>query len=316
MLDRNHFSPLGHLSESILRYFPSTLRCCVTLSLFQVRGNLSLRTSSCPVPGCGSLFLWRSLDGFVSSPVFIRDAEAVGSFGPVPPSPDVEWQLTTEIWRRKEDCRLFWVLFVSLQPCQQGCTYSLCNSRHRTGDLLIIALFSTLAGVAWSSLSGLCPLFEHARILSQDMLQPLVMWIFSFLGLPTAEAMIWVIAAIYLGKQECRKYLLSLACGVYFGGLSLCFGKQRPGVLGGTLCRHPCHPPLLPLLLFYFCHGFQAEHTRTTHSTTGAALCIGTFSVPLLIMSCCLAGDHRTPCSRCWRSALSVSSIAFLNANV
>lgn len=129
--------------------------------------------------------------------------------------------------------------------------------------------------------------------------------------------------------------MLSLACGVYFWGLALCFGKQRPAILRallparpwGTAPRaarghpvhamdRPCCPPLHPFFPFYFCNRFRGGHTRTMHSAVDAVLCIGTFAVSLLIISCCLAGYHRTPCSRCWGSALSVSSIDFVNADI
>jgi len=129
--------------------------------------------------------------------------------------------------------------------------------------------------------------------------------------------------------------LLSLAGGVNFWGLALYFGKQRPAVprapapgpssgLLGTPCApqellplgRPSRPPLLPFFPFYFCRRCRGGISRTTPSAMDAALCVGTFSLSLLIISCCLAGYCRTPRSRCWRSALSVSSVAFVNANV
>lgn len=68
----------------------------------------------------------------------------------------------------------------------------------------------------------------------------------------------------------------------------------------------PCCPPLLPFFPFYFCNRFQGGITRTMHSTMDAALCIGTFSVSLLIISCCLAGYLRM----CASTAAEVPSVS------
>lgn len=99
--------------------------------------------------------------------------------------------------------------FLAAQELSYSCV--LCNSRYETADLLVIALFSTLAASSCfflTSASQCCahPLdtpFGYTLIsCPKEMLQPLVMWIFRSLVLLTTKAMIWIIAAsaIYLGK--------------------------------------------------------------------------------------------------------------------
>lgn len=74
---------------------------------------------------------------------------------------------------------------------------------------------------------------------------------------------------------------------------------------------------LVALLCFLSSHSrFRGGRTGTMRSATGAAVCMGAFSVSSLMVGCCLAGCRGTPRSRCWRSALGFSSVAFVNANV